>query len=692
MENMANQQPVADVQLAPKNSNMSPLRLIIILLILLAGAAIVYVLVIKSNLLQPIKSSVLTTPKPNTSFDTKISKKETALTKFSSETEFKNYINEGSKSSSGAYFGGSGFGMRATTMEATVPNVGIAQDAKVLPPVGGGAPERVSETNVQVKGIDEPDILKTDGESLFYSSENRFYPQILRATEMSQAIYPDRQPQGKTKIINSMPVDKLAVLGNIEKTGQLLLVKNVLVVFADRTIYGFDIKDVASPKEIWKIDLDERSQLTTARLYQDKIYLVTQTGINISRPCPIILMTSGQTSLSINCNEIYHPSTVIPADVTYIASIISPADGKVEKSVSVVGSTSKSVIYMSNKSIYISYSYNMDQAKFLYGFLNEKGKDLISAEVLKKLENLQKLDISNQAKMIELSVILEGFQSSLDENDRLKMENEMANRMKDYTKEHLREFEKTGIAKINLNDIKVTATGAIPGGLLNQFSLDENNDYLRVATTVGGNTFGSSDSANDIYVLDSSLNIVGSVLNLGKGERVYSVRFLGDKGYIVTFKQTDPFYVLDLSNPKAPQVKGELKIPGYSAYLHPLAENRILGVGKDGQQVKLSIFDVTDASNPTEIDKYTLDEYWSEALSTHHAFLQDEKHKVLFIPGNKGGYVVSYENDKLVLKKAISETMAQRAVYINDYLYIVGTDKIVVVDEKTWEIVGTLTF
>ena len=131
-------------------------------------------------------------------------------------------------------------------------------------------------------------------------------------------------------------------------------------------------------------------------------------------------------------------------------------------------------------------------------------------------------------------------------------------------------------------------------------------------------------------------------------------------------------------------MKGELKIPGYSSYLHPLAENRILGVGKDGSQVKLSIFDVTSADNPTEIDKYTLDEYWSEALSTHHAFLQDEKHKVVFIPGNKGGYIISYEGDKFVLKKAVSETIAKRAIYINDYLYVVGSDKIVVVDEKTW--------
>lgn len=688
---MDGQQPVENFHNVPsENTNKPLLKWIIILLVSLAGAIIAYLLVFqfKVSLPQLLKPLVSVTPPPGIS---QINKKETLLTKFASEIDFKNYLSEGGdNSSTGFYFGMPGVSRRS--IELMAPNADITLDSKALTESGGGVPDRVSETNVQVKGIDEPDILKTDGRSLFYSSSNFYYPQTTGPAEMGRMIYPVPQPQGKTRIINSLPVDKLGVLGNIEKIGELLLVKDILVVFADRAIYGFDVKNASSPREVWKIDFDKQSQLTTARLYQDKIYLITQTGINISHPCPITPLTLGSTPLSINCTEIYHPSVVVSADVTYTASIINPGDGKVERSVSVVGSSSKSVIYMSNKSIYITYGYDIDQFKLMYGFINEKGKDLVSEEFLKKLNDLQKLDISNQAKMTELNVILQRFQSTLDENARLKMQNEMTNRMKDYSKEHMREFEKTGIARIGLNDIKVAATGAIPGGLLNQFSLDEDCDYLRVATTVGGNIFGSSDSANDIYALDNSLNIVGSALNLGKGERVYSARFLGDRGYVVTFKQTDPFYVLDLSNPKSPQVKGELKIPGYSSYLHPLAENRILGVGKEGAQVKISIFDVTTAEDPVEIDKYTLDEYWSEALSTHHAFLQDEKHKVLFIPGNKGGYVISYEGDKLALKKAVSETMAKRAIYINDYLYIVGDDKIVVVDEKTWETAGNLTF
>lgn len=682
---MENPQPVPDVDLTPKKS---PLKRIIFLSILLVGTAVAYLLFSQFKINLPPVNKPSATLLPDKSSGAAINKKETALSKFSSETDFKDYLSEGSDISSGSYLGNFGLGSRS--MAVTAPDVAVSKGFSALAPAGPDV-ERVSETNVQVKGIDEPDILKTDGKNLFYSSDNQYYPMPLRQTEPSIMMYP-YQPQGKIRIINSLPVDKLTVKANIDKAGDLLLTKDRLVIFTDRTIYGFDVKDVAAPKEVWKIDLDKQGQLTTARLYRDKIYLITQTGINSAHPCPVIPLTSGTTPLSIACVEIYHPATVIPADVIYTASVINPADGKVEKSVSLVGSSGRSVIYMSEKSLFIAYAYAIDQLKLMSGFLNEKGKDLVSTEVLKKLDDLQKLDISSQAKMTELTVILERFQSALDEDARLKMQNEMTNRIKDYTKEHLREFEKTGIAKISLDDIKVAATGAVPGGLLNQFSLDENRDFLRMATTVGGNMFGLSDSVNDVYVLDKSLNITGSVLNLGKGERVYSARFLGDKGYVVTFKQTDPFYVLDLSNPTSPQLKGELKIPGYSSYLQSLAENRILGVGKEETQVKLSLFDVTSAENPTEIDKYTLDEYWSEALSTHHAFLQDEKHKVVFIPGNKGGYVISYEGDKLVLKKAISEVMAKRAIYVNDYLYIVGQDKIVVVDEKSWETIGTLTF
>jgi len=140
------------------------------------------------------------------------------------------------------------------------------------------------------------------------------------------------------------------------------------------------------------------------------------------------------------------------------------------------------------------------------------------------------------------------------------------------------------------------------------------------------------------------------------------------------------------------QVKGELKIPGYSSYLHPIEDNLILGIGREGSNVKISLFDVSDATNPQEISKYTLKEYWSEILNNHHAFLLDKKHKIFFIPAGRGGYIFDYSQKNLKLLKAIEIDNPKRAIYIDDYLYIIGEKELVVVDENIWERVNSLEY
>jgi uncharacterized secreted protein with C-terminal beta-propeller domain len=232
---------------------------------------------------------------------------------------------------------------------------------------------------------------------------------------------------------------------------------------------------------------------------------------------------------------------------------------------------------------------------------------------------------------------------------------------------------------------------------LNQFSLDEYKGDLRAATTIGESFFGwgfgsgrSSETVNDVYILGDNMKIGGSVIDLGKGERIYSVRFIEDKGYVVTFKQIDPFYVLDLADPQNPKKSGELKIPGYSSYLHPITKDKILGIGEENNQVKVSLFDVSDPVDPKEIAKYNLDEYWSEISQTHHAFLLDAEHEIFFLPGSKGGYIFSYAGDGLNLAKTVSETTVKRAIYLDNYLYVIGENSLVVLDEKNWERVGDL--
>jgi hypothetical protein len=173
---------------------------------------------------------------------------------------------------------------------------------------------------------------------------------------------------------------------------------------------------------------------------------------------------------------------------------------------------------------------------------------------------------------------------------------------------------------------RFVASGEVPGWLLNQYSMSEWDGHLRIATTASL----ENTTASAVYVLrlnGGQLTQVGKVDGLGKGERIYSVRFIGTAGYVVTFRQTDPLYTLDLQNPSSPKVVGELKIPGYSAYLHPAGNGRLLGLGQDAnaqgrvQGMQVSLFDVRDPAHPTRVAQHQEKGGNSEAEYDPHAFL-----------------------------------------------------------------------
>jgi hypothetical protein len=193
------------------------------------------------------------------------------------------------------------------------------------------------------------------------------------------------------------------------------------------------------------------------------------------------------------------------------------------------------------------------------------------------------------------------------------------------------------------------ASGTVPGSILNQFSIDEHEGHIRVATTdqlYNPSTY-ESEQLNHVFVLaeqGSTLAVTGSIEGLAPGERIYSTRFLGDKGYVVTFRQVDPLFALDLSDPTAPAVLGELKIPGFSEYMHPLDEAHLLTIGQnEDRSLALQIFDVSDPVHPKQMHKYAFSgSEWgySEAQSNHKAFTYYPSRKLLAFPfvgqGNNG--------------------------------------------------------
>jgi uncharacterized secreted protein with C-terminal beta-propeller domain len=199
------------------------------------------------------------------------------------------------------------------------------------------------------------------------------------------------------------------------------------------------------------------------------------------------------------------------------------------------------------------------------------------------------------------------------------------------------------------------ASGEVPGELLNQFSLSEHAGVLRAATT---SSFGR-DSESHVTVLatrSGRLQKVGQVSGLGRGERIYAVRFIEDRGYVVTFRQTDPLFTLDLADPAHPRVRGELKILGYSAYLHPIGEHELLGIGQDAtpeglrQGTQLSRFDVSDPAAPRLLRRVSLGEFSSsEAEYDHHAFLWWAPKRLAVVPftdgSGSGGMAVAFRVD-----------------------------------------------
>ncbi|RKR89344.1 beta propeller domain-containing protein [Micromonospora pisi] len=188
---------------------------------------------------------------------------------------------------------------------------------------------------------------------------------------------------------------------------------------------------------------------------------------------------------------------------------------------------------------------------------------------------------------------------------------------------------------------RFVTSATVPGWLINQYALSEWDGHLRVATTTGQARGGDPRSSSAVYVLRAdgrTLTEVGRVTGLGRGERIYAVRFVGGTGYVVTFRQTDPLYTVDLRRPAAPRVIGELKISGYSAYLHPIDGNRLLGVGQEAnsqgmtQGTQLSLFDVSDLGSPRRLAQHHVQQGHSEAEADPHAFLYWPAERLVVVP------------------------------------------------------------
>lgn len=277
----------------------------------------------------------------------------------------------------------------------------------------------------------------------------------------------------------------------------------------------------------------------------------------------------------------------------------------------------------------------------------------------------------------------------------------------------------TGITRLSAKEGKLTidASGKVPGTLHNQFSMDEHEGYLRLVTNLNVNAysvytdsvFGFSNykwsegyTANNLYILDENLDITGKIEGMAKDEYVYSVRFDGKMGYICTFRLVDPLFAVDLSDPANPTVLSALKIPGFSEYLHVYGEGLLFGLGRNADEqtgrageMKLSMFDTSDPANVTEKHSLSLAAQYSEALYNHKAILVDPAKNLIAFPVENHYAVYGYDSQKGFYEKGIIRVNGWssnlRGLYIGGEFYLVGADTLRVLDLTSLRQLATVT-
>jgi len=540
--------------------------------------------------------------------------------------------------------------------------------------------EDYSTTNIQVEGVDEPDFIKNDGKYIYAVSA------------------------GKVYIIDAYPAENMKKISEIDINGsirRIFINKNKLIAFVNEfnTIYPkfenyeiknsvniYDISDRKNPVLEHKIGFD--GYYSDARMIGDYVYVISTKYIDVENPIPPIYLYEEELLETKATDIYYYPGK----DTGFIfTSVLALAldNASFETETYLLGNSNK--MYFSKDNIYLTNTKTIDyEEKF-----EKRVKDVYSVIMPELKEEFEKILDSNEnlyEKFGKIKKLIMDYVNSLDSSDKDDFSELLKEKLNEFEFAISKEYETTIINRINVDklNIKHTGTGEVPGHILNQFSMDEFNGSFRIATTTGNSW--SNTSLNHVFILDKDLNIAGSVDDLARGERIYSARFIKDKLYMVTFRQIDPFYVIDLSNPSSPEVLGYLKIPGYSTYLHPF-ENKIIGIGKDeNSNIKISLFDVSNFENPIELDKYVVEADYSDsyALYEHKAFLFDENTGLMVIPietlnykNNSvewSGALVFEVDNKINLKaKIIHEpeedywrNTVKRSLYIGDYLYTIS--------------------
>lgn len=536
-----------------------------------------------------------------------------------------------------------------------------------------GTTPQYSDTNLQVAGVQEADIIKTDGRYIYAVSNKYVY--IVKVNEGKLSIvskierYKNYQSGSRSEDAFEMYVagDRLVVLKNIyydykPKSGAGAIEPSI-GSDASKAIdyYGYYGNVKAIEAEIYditdKANIKSQSSLglsgsyVSSRMVGDILYLVTSYTLydKADKDNPqtyIPSLYSGDESAVIGTQDICIYENPKSARYTVVAGIDTSGEGKIISQKAVLGCGTS--MYANSSSIYIATGEQVNENNVSYN--------------------------------------------------------------------------KTNILRFSLDkgNVSYVASGSVMGNILNQFSMDEYDGVFRIVTTVNkyktqtffnnGNDVAISSvndgTSNCLYTLDPSLKQLGKIEDVAPNERVYSVRFMGEIGYFVTFRQTDPLFSVDLSDAKNPKILSELKIPGFSEYLHPYSNGELFGFGKSADEMgrvtglKLSMFDTTDPSDVKE--KFTLEikgNSWSEASYNHKAILIDANKKLIAFP-TESQYLIYTYSDKTGFSKIAEISIDSqnsyfgniRGLYIDNYMYVMTGYSLTSYSMSNYEIAASVTF
>ncbi|MDR3037033.1 MAG: beta-propeller domain-containing protein [Coriobacteriales bacterium] len=565
-----------------------------------------------------------------------------------------------------------------------------------------------SETNVQVQGIDEGDIVKTDGSNIYALSHTELVifkadgadtselsrTQIAAQDESKEAAGQLRWYYYENPVELFINGSMLIAVINVDSYGANSSSSNssdtsdtsdtsdssgasssdMAPTYDTYGAYGsqnstrlafYDISDPTSPRLVEQFS--QSGSYNTARLDGTTLYLISSyylyRGIDGNDPITYVpLLGEGASVAPMAVADIRIMPTVDSTNYTVVTSYDVAGATRTDQK-SVLGNAE--TVYMSHDNLYLGSSVWVNENK-------------------------------------------EPYQESV------------------YTVyEHVSQVS-TQLVRIAVDGgaLTVTAQCTVGGQLLNQFSLDEYEGNLRLAVTHNDYSYrvykdprydvesyqnGVTNNTNSLLVLNSALNVIGSIEGLAADERIYSVRFTGPVGYMVTYRQVDPLFALDLADPTNPRVTSELKIPGFSTYLHPFTEGRLLGLGYDAEGVrqqgmKMSMFDIADPFAVGERHTVSVETYYSDALSNHKAVLVDASRDLIGFHGTDWAsnvpayFVYGYDDASgFVLKAKLALDTeggyyysggGTRGLYIGDYLYVYTGISLHVFDLESFEGVG----